>query len=505
MGRSGLVSNTLRERIQDRMNRLLVFALFCASVLALSAGSEDESAEKSLNLVEPEISLTRDVRSAGKKNKQVKNKKKRSRRGKKAAKKSKKGRKPKRGKKSKKGRKPKRGKKSLKSKKKSKKQKKNKKKDKKKSKKRRNGKKKSKGRKKKSKKQKKSSRQAEAGCEEADCLTNVVKYLRQMKDKVSNFGSQKLRIEKFTKVSANKGAKKSIFPPLKNRLVDVGGGNESALTCAGDPDNAELNALVSGLDACVDEIDAACNASKPEIDDALIEECATKMDTFSAEVKKCQDITEPAELCTCWNSDTLKNASAELASCDISKLAVEVAAYKKKCVATFSTCKKLEDSVAGFTFACSSENDPNALLLTAKAATENKAALEELKAAIDDIETTRMKRQALSCADFAAGMTEVSELTVADPSNAEVATKAKELIAGKPASCSAEELEAINSAAAQVDAAIAAADSLLAETQALLETLTGSTASADDIANATTAAATTATAASTTSAVTAEA
>merc|ERR1712038_2150005 len=121
MGRSGLVSNTLRERIQDRMNRLLVFALFCASVLALSAGSEDESAEKSLNLVEPEISLTRDVRSAGKKNKQVKNKKKRNRRGKKAAKKSKKGRKPKR------------GKKSLKSKKKSKKQKKNKKKDKKKS------------------------------------------------------------------------------------------------------------------------------------------------------------------------------------------------------------------------------------------------------------------------------------------------------------------------------------------------------------------------------------
>merc|ERR1712136_716892 len=115
MGRSGLVSNTLRERIQDRMNRLLVFALFCASVLALSAGSEDESAEKSLNLVEPEISLTRDVRSAGKKNKQVKNKK-RNRRGKKAAKKSKKGRKPKRGKKSKKGRKPKRGNKSLKSK-----------------------------------------------------------------------------------------------------------------------------------------------------------------------------------------------------------------------------------------------------------------------------------------------------------------------------------------------------------------------------------------------------
>merc|ERR1711992_117774 len=65
------------------------------------------------------------------------------------------------------------------------------------------------------------------------CIENAVTAMKRWKDVVANFDKQKTRIEKQASIAGKKSGKQSVFGPIALKLVDLGGGNKSALTCSG--------------------------------------------------------------------------------------------------------------------------------------------------------------------------------------------------------------------------------------------------------------------------------
>ena len=55
--------------------------------------------------------------------------------------------------------------------------------------------------------------------------------MRTLKDKIRNYKTQKTRIEKFVKLTGNKGDKKGAFKSLLSKVKEAGGGNGTALKC----------------------------------------------------------------------------------------------------------------------------------------------------------------------------------------------------------------------------------------------------------------------------------
>jgi len=209
-------------------------------------------------------------------------------------------------------------------------------------------------------------------CNEASCLANVVQYMSQLKDKVKNFQTQRKRIMDFNRFAQNKADKKEIFSSVLFRVTSTGGGDATALTCAGEKDTEGATAiqdLADKLATCSEEIEAKCVTAKPEIDESKIEECNSKMETFKAAVDKCKNIEEDADKCECWNADDIKMASDDIRACDISTLSKDVATFKKKCVRKFVKCRQLEDSANDVLFECNPVNNMNNMNSTMAATT----------------------------------------------------------------------------------------------------------------------------------------
>merc|ERR1712073_116528 len=61
------------------------------------------------------------------------------------------------------------------------------------------------------------------------CIENAVTAMKRWKDVVANFDKQKTRIEKQASIAGKKSGKQSVFGPIALKLVDLGGGNRSAL------------------------------------------------------------------------------------------------------------------------------------------------------------------------------------------------------------------------------------------------------------------------------------
>merc|ERR1711990_1209620 len=70
-----------------------------------------------------------------------------------------------------------------------------------------------------------------------ECLSQAVKMMKIWKDVVRNFEAQSKRIKKHNTTGGNKADKKGIFGPIARRLVEIGGGNKSNMTCGGEHQN----------------------------------------------------------------------------------------------------------------------------------------------------------------------------------------------------------------------------------------------------------------------------
>merc|ERR1711936_512084 len=157
------------------------------------------------------------------------------------------------------------------------------------------------------------------------CFESAVSYMKMWKDVVSNFGRQVNRMTKQNKTGSNKSGKKGAFAPTGHRLVDIGGGNRSNLSCGGLYNNSgakQLKNLTDTLFDCEITVNASCNpANIPQPNFTLLAACQKLMDSFTKEATTClnkttgKGKTNNVDACTCWSSSTLSQTAAKLKHC----------------------------------------------------------------------------------------------------------------------------------------------------------------------------------------------
>merc|ERR1719479_424706 len=111
------------------------------------------------------------------------------------------------------------------------------------------------------------------------CHETSMTVMKIWKDVVSNFEKQHKRMAKQNGTGDSKSGKKGEFKSAAQKLISVGGGNKSALSCAGATDNpgaAQLKNLTDHLMGCEAGIHKACNFTNFDVvNNTNLEACKT--------------------------------------------------------------------------------------------------------------------------------------------------------------------------------------------------------------------------------------
>jgi len=282
------------------------------------------------------------------------------------------------------------------------------------------------------------------------CLDTAVKLLKIVQQRITNFLVQQKRMSKFNSTGGKKSAKKGLFGPIASKVIDVGGGNASDLSCSGNKTNpgaTKLKSIISDLQKCEKSIMVACDTSAyplPNITEAM--ECKTNMESMKKSVEACAKKTGE-EACTCWMDSTLMATAEKVKKCDISEENKKVTTAHKQCTGNFSACKKIEDSAVTYIFACS--QSANDLKVKAAQTKNNAEALEKAKTKTSTLagnstgRNTVIRKRATSvstCGDFVSLSAKLLTAAEEAPSSSAVETMAKILSAvSDTLSCSTSE------------------------------------------------------------------
>merc|ERR1739838_903088 len=115
------------------------------------------------------------------------------------------------------------------------------------------------------------------------CLDTAVKLMKIVNSKITNFLVQQKRISKYNNTGNKKTAKKGLFGPIASKVIDVGGGNASDLSCSGNKTNpgaTKLKSIISSLQKCEVNIKTACDPTAyplPNVTKGA--ECKTNMES----------------------------------------------------------------------------------------------------------------------------------------------------------------------------------------------------------------------------------
>merc|ERR1719225_1717825 len=210
------------------------------------------------------------------------------------------------------------------------------------------------------KKNKKSSKGTRKSTRTVDgvCLENAMTVMRRWKDVVANFEKQKTRIDKQGTIAGKKSGKQSVFGPIALKLVDLGGGNKSALTCSGSATSEgalQLTNLTSTLFDCEVAVNASCTTDFPMPNMTFVDECVNASATFVAAAEACLTLSKEAtaaDACACWSAPEMTMASEAVKDCKITEVSA-IAQGLKACKDAFSTCRKFEDEAVTSMAACS--------------------------------------------------------------------------------------------------------------------------------------------------------
>merc|ERR1712061_951843 len=261
MGRS------IRRSPSLKMNSKICLILFGLLVALAVLSAAENSEENSLSEEVASARLTREA-EAGKRKRN--NKAKRSKKNKKNKKKGKKAKKAKKGRKNKKGknRKNRKGKKNKKNKKG-----------------KRKGRKNNRGKKRNNKNRgnRKNGNRKSARTVNGKCLETMATGMSRWRLVVANFNKQKTRIAKQAEIAGKKGGKKSVFAPIALKLVDLGGGNKSALSCSGSTTSSgakQLTNLTNTLFACEVAVNKSCSTNFPNPNSTFIAACTKEISLF---------------------------------------------------------------------------------------------------------------------------------------------------------------------------------------------------------------------------------
>merc|ERR1719189_1293550 len=207
-----------------------------------------------------------------------------------------------------------------------------------------------------------------------NCFEQAVHFMKVYKDIVGNFEKQRKRMIKQNKTGGNKSGKKGLFAPAAHRLVDIGGGNKSNMSCGGQYGSkgaAQLQNLTKTLFDCEISVNASCNpANIPQPNMTFITRCKELVDNFSSEATTCYDKTyggkktNSSDACYCWTHNKLNSTIDELKTCKANKEAAAITAALKNCTTAFGVCRKYEDDASTALSSCASDSSK----LTKKAA-----------------------------------------------------------------------------------------------------------------------------------------
>ena len=272
--------------------------------------------------------------------------------------------------------------------------------------KRRKNKRKNKKRTNKNKKRTNKGSRAQGRMVDGKCLESATTAMSRWRNQVANFMKQKTRIEKQAEIAEKKSGKKAVFGPIAKKLIDVGGGNKSNLSCSGsvDSDGAkQLANLTMTLEECEKEVNSTCNPDNfPKANMTAVDACAASVTSFETEAQKCFDLSKEAtaeDACTCWTGDDMTKYSDEVKSCKIEAVS-EIAKGLKACKAAFSKCRQYEDAAISTIQSCSQSADQ--LKAKKEALSKNKDALNDVKAKIAKATARRRhaRAPATDCAGF---------------------------------------------------------------------------------------------------------
>merc|ERR1712102_183010 len=161
----------------------------------------------------------------------------------------------------------------------------------------------------------------------------------------------------------------AVFAPIALKLVDLGGGNKSALSCSGSTTSSgakQLTNLTKTLFDCEVEVNKSCSMDFPAPNMTFVDMCAKEIETFETKTAECYALSKAdtaADACTCWTNAEYTELGNKIKSCKITETG-DVAKGLKACKDAFSTCRKYEGDAVASMAACSVSADA----LKAKAA-----------------------------------------------------------------------------------------------------------------------------------------
>merc|ERR1711997_608929 len=307
------------------------------------------------------------------------------------------------------------------------------------------------------------------------CIENAVTAMKRWKDVVTNFEKQKKRIDKQSEIAGKKSGKQSVFGPIALKLVDLGGGNKSALTCSGSATSEgalQLTNLTSTLFDCEVLVNASCTTDFPMPNMTFVDACVNATDLFKTLATECMTMSKEAtatEACACWSAPEMTMASEAV----------------KACKDAFSTCRKFEDEAVSSMAACSVSTD--ALKAKAAALSQSKTAMDAAASTVAGITGSSRKVRGLArgkraaAADAAAFITLVTTIvTIATdfPSSPMIVTVSADIVASSSLTFTDDEITSLTAVEETLTAAVELVTDAFAEAQATLEDATGSTLSA---------------------------
>merc|ERR1712037_663959 len=219
------------------------------------------------------------------------------------------------------------------------------------------------------------------------CLSNLLNSLKFEKDKIRTFTNQKKRAESFKKVIGNKGGKDDQFGNTTTYLLMALGGNMTNLNCSGKTSlTAEAAATYTTLSNCSASIAAACAVPNNTANFTLLDTCKTVYTEIQTKNAACLKLTtDGTSACTCWTEAANMTVAAKKLSddCDAKSTQLEMKSLKKACLASFSACKKAEDSSVAYIMTCSQDSSSSSSNITvtsnSTASSSNSSALRREK------------------------------------------------------------------------------------------------------------------------------
>lgn len=326
----------------------------------------------------------------------------------------------------------------------------------------------------------------------ATCLNNAMAYLKMMKDNVGNYLRQNKRFRAVNKTGGKKSGKKGLFGPVLDKILEAGGGNKSALSCAGSTTSAGAKLLKNISDIlikCESNINKSCNpANFPLPNVTKVDLCVTTMGTFKSMCEICMK-KNGTDACGCWSNSSFTSLATEIKTCKLSTESKAMVAQLNSCKGNFSYCKSTEDNSLKAISACSKSTGD--LLKKAASLTANSAGLTAAKTTAASLSgsrvaTGRMARAtATTCAEVITIIKKLLKISDQCQACPGTATLAKDVTGVTGLSCTTAEKATLKTQGDSLDTAIAVVAVSLAAVQTTLETATGTTASTDAISSAT--------------------